>query len=335
MSEEVSSALVRVDAEVAAHCSADWELSAAATERIERAPSPHTLRAYRKWIIDWTRWCDEVGRVSLPATPQTLAEYVSHLADQNKGIPTIRMAVAAIRFQHAGAGFEGQPAGKLAELIARTHAREQADSGVRTGQATPILLDALRVMVDTCSPSTPRGHRDRLILVLGWAAMLRRSELAALQLRDIAQTDDGLTVFIARSKTDKNAKGATVPVPNGAHPDTDPTRVWKAWVETLAEMGISQGPLLRSIDRGGHIGTQITGHGLNAVVRSAAKRAGLTGDYTAHGLRAGGATEAYKGGAVVSAIAEHGRWAKNSPVVLGYIRSVDKWRDNPMRGIGL
>jgi hypothetical protein len=63
--------------------------------------------------------------------------------------------------------------------------------------------------------------------------------------------------------------------------------------------------------------------------------AGLTGSYTAHSLRAGGATAAYRAGVVVSSIAEHGRWAKNSPVVLGYIRSVDKWRDNPMRGIGL
>ena len=34
-------------------------------------------------------------------------------------------------------------------------------------------------------------------------------------------------------------------------------------------------------------------------------------------------------------IAEHGRWAKTSPRVLEYIRPVEKWRGNPMRGIGL
>jgi integrase len=317
------------------HRPVDWELSAAATARIERAPSPHTLRAYRKWIADWTTWCEHVGRSSLPATPQTLAEYVSHLADLNKGIPTIRIAVAAIRFQHAGAGYEGQPVGKLATLVQRTHGRERADAGARTGQATPILLDALRTMVDTCSPDTPRGQRDRLILVLGWSAMLRRSELAALQIGDITKTSDGLTIYIARSKTDKNAEGAGVPVPHGTHRDTDPTRVWATWISTLNELGITSGPLLRSIDLGGRIGDRISGDGINDVVRSAAKRAGLVGSYTAHSLRAGGATAAYRAGAVVSSIAEHGRWAKNSPVVLGYIRSVDKWRDNPMRGIGL
>lgn len=317
------------------HQPSDWELSDAATARIERAPSPHTMRAYRKWIADWNDWCQHVGRCPLPATSQTLAEYVSHLADRNKGIPTITVAIAAIRFQHAGAGYEGQPVGKLATLVARTHARERADSGVRTGQATPILLDTLRAMVDTCPPETARGKRDRLILVLGWAAMLRRSELAALQLGDITQTADGLAVFIARSKTDKDAKGAGVPIPHGTHPDTDPARVWMTWVETLADRGITTGALLRSIAQNGQIGARITGDGINDVVKAAAKRAGLTGSYTAHSLRAGGATAAYRAGSVVSAIAEHGRWAKNSPVVLGYIRSVDKWRDNPMRGIGL
>jgi hypothetical protein len=58
-------------------------------------------------------------------------------------------------------------------------------------------------------------------------------------------------------------------------------------------------------------------------------------DFTAHGLRAGGPTEAAKAGHPASFIAEHGRWSKTSPQVLEYIRPVDRWRDNPMRGIGM
>jgi len=37
----------------------------------------------------------------------------------------------------------------------------------------------------------------------------------------------------------------------------------------------------------------------------------------------------------VSTIAAHGRWAAGSPVVLSYIRAVDRWRDNALTGIGL
>ncbi|WP_198168345.1 pyridoxamine 5'-phosphate oxidase family protein [Herbidospora yilanensis] len=34
-------------------------------------------------------------------------------------------------------------------------------------------------------------------------------------------------------------------------------------------------------------------------------------------------------------IAAHGRWAPTSPVVLGYICAMDRWRDNVMRNVGL
>lgn len=61
----------------------------------------------------------------------------------------------------------------------------------------------------------------------------------------------------------------------------------------------------------------------------------LADAYTAHGLRAGGATSAAKAGAPMSAITRHGRWADGSPVVAGYIRQADKWNDNPLHGIGL
>ncbi|MGI5293254.1 tyrosine-type recombinase/integrase, partial [Nonomuraea polychroma] len=57
--------------------------------------------------------------------------------------------------------------------------------------------------------------------------------------------------------------------------------------------------------------------------------------YTAHSLRAGGATVAYAAGVPVSTIAKHGRWDPQSPVVLKYIRAVDRWRDNAMRNVGL
>ncbi|GAA1773492.1 hypothetical protein [Nonomuraea bangladeshensis] len=48
---------------------------------------------------------------------------------------------------------------------------------------------------------------------------------------------------------------------------------------------------------------------------------------TAHSLRAGGVP--------VAVIAKHGRWAPASPVVLRYIRAVDRWRDNAMPNVGL
>ena len=179
--------------------------------------------------------------------------------------------------------------------------------------------------------------RDRLALVLGLAMMGRRSEMAALNLSDVVETDDGLEVFVGRSKRDQDAKGAVVAVPRGSPPDTDPVRLLARWRAVLAEQGVTSGRLLRSMTRHGRIGERLSPAAINDIVQRAAARAELphAADYTAHSLRTGGATSAYRAGAPVSSIARHGRWAPNSPVVLGYIRSVDRWRDNPMRAVGL
>ncbi|GAA3420301.1 hypothetical protein [Streptosporangium vulgare] len=66
-------------------------------------------------------------------------------------------------------------------------------------------------MIDGCDPATLTGLRDRAALVLGFALMGRRAELAALDIEDLALTVDGLEVTIGQSKTDQDARGEVVP----------------------------------------------------------------------------------------------------------------------------
>lgn len=57
----------------------DWR---AALVRLEGAYSPATLRAYATDFAQFQSWCMAVGRVVLPATPETVAAY---LADPESG----------------------------------------------------------------------------------------------------------------------------------------------------------------------------------------------------------------------------------------------------------
>ncbi|MEV4895183.1 tyrosine-type recombinase/integrase [Nonomuraea sp. NPDC055795] len=179
--------------------------------------------------------------------------------------------------------------------------------------------------------------------------MGRRSEITDVEIGELTVTEDGLEVFVPLSKTDQDAHGETVAIPYGSHPDTCPVRVVRAWLATLTEHGIATGALFRAIDRHGGIGDRerraagrgtrgrLSPQAVNLIVKRAATAAGLehAEAYTAHGLRAGGATSAAKVIAPMSAITRHGRWADGSTVVAGYIRQADKWTDNPLRGIGL
>ncbi|MFF5212242.1 tyrosine-type recombinase/integrase [Streptosporangium sp. NPDC000396] len=115
----------------------------------------------------------------------------------------------------------------------------------------------------------------------------------------------------------------------------------------LHEHGITAGALLRPIDRFGRIGgtpgwagrggARLSGVTLNQIVKDAALRAGLADaeHYSAHGLRAGGATTLADAGVPTGKIAEQGRWKPTSPTVHGYVRAADRWRDNPMAQGGL
>ncbi|MFF1684568.1 tyrosine-type recombinase/integrase [Streptomyces sp. NPDC058254] len=321
-------------AEVAPH-DPNTALSPAALDRLDRSIPDNTKTAYRRQARDFIAWCEEHDRDTLPATAQTLADYVSHLCDLDRAPSTIEQAIATIRVAHREAGHDGQPDTRAALRILKTHKRDRAEAGKRKRKAPPVTLNVLRAMVDAADPATLTGRRDRVMVVLGFAMMARRSELAALRIEDVTFTDDGLTVLIRKSKTDQEATGSEVNIPHGVHPDTDPVRVVRAWLDTLDG---SEGPLLRAINRWDQLQPGgMSGAAINERVRKLAIEAGVpnAATFTAHGLRAGGPTEAAKAGQPVSFIADHGRWSKSSTQVLEYIRPVDKWRDNPMRGIGL
>lgn len=320
-----------------AHRPADGEISAAASAEITKSIPDSTRRAYTRWITDFADWCESHDRTSFPATAETLVEYVVWLKHLGKGVPSMRQAIAAIRSEHAIRGYPGEPNAYLARLVARGHAREQASMGVRSKQAPPLLRDDIEAMLAVSDPNTLRGSRDRLILAVGWTVLLRRSELAALHYPDVrpcANPDDGIDVFIAASKTDQEARGAIRTAPHGEYINTPPMLIDYRRARLAAGLD-SDGPLFVSIEVGGRIGRSITGDAINDLVKDTARRAGLRNpdDYSAHSLRAGGATGMYLAGCTIDEIIERGRWAAGSTVVMGYIRAVDRTRRNSMTGV--
>ncbi|WP_123467135.1 integrase [Streptomyces sp. CEV 2-1] len=169
--------------------------------------------------------------------------------------------------------------------------------------------------------------------------MARRSERSGLHIEDVKEDDEGdLTILIRSSKTDQEGDGAEVIVPRGVHNETDPVRVVRAYKEALVERGVTTGRLLRAINQWDQITHDtMSGDAINEMVQRRAARV-LPDDNlvcTAHGFRAGGAGEAYKNKAPLSAIRNQGRWAEGSPQILEYIRVVDARAENPVRGIGL
>jgi integrase len=147
-------------------------------------------------------WCESVKAADLPAQPATVAGYLAHLADSGRKASTIGRQLAAIAYAHKLKGLEPPTSTEAVNVVMRGIRRTIGVAPAGKAPATAAAIDAMLSHI----PATLIGCRDRAILLLGFAAALRRSELVALKLDDLEFGPDGLMVHIRRSKTDQDGR---------------------------------------------------------------------------------------------------------------------------------
>lgn len=295
------------------------------------ALAPATLRAYRADWQHFLAWCREAGWPALPAAPDTVAAYLASMAKTHTSSALVRRLAALSRAHRLA----GQDWPRAHPAIRNTLRGIQRKYGRPQRQSAALATEELRRLVEACG-GTLAGKRDRALLLLGYAAALRRSELVAIQREHVIFTHDGLRLLIPRAKGDQTGKGASLGIPRGKRPDTCPVRAVEAW---LAASDCRYGPVFRAVDMRGVIG----GRALHpdAVRTILAKRAGIAGLKVAsgerlspHGLRAGFITQAYIAGARDEQIMDHTR-QKDLRTMRGYVRRAKLVSDSPAKLLGL
>lgn len=257
---------------------------------LDASSSANTRRAYRADWQHFTSWCEGAGLAALPAAPATVARYLAHLADGGRKASTVQRRAAAIRAAHRAAGAEVPTA---AEGVRATLRGIRRSVGTRPNRKAPTTAELLATMLGSLSDGLT-GLRDRAILLLGFAAALRRSELVALHVSHIERRGRGIVIHIANSKTDQEGRGETIPVPNGK--GLRPVAALDAW---LAAAAITEGPIFREVDRHGRVGLQaLSDRSVARIVKRAAAAAGLdAARFSGHSMRAGFVTSSLAGGA--------------------------------------
>lgn len=287
--------------------------------------SEGTRRAYLSDLAGFARWCEGVGLRPLPAEAATIAGYLAHLATQGLKASTIKRKIAAIRYGHRLRGLDCQAG---AELVRSVHKGIRNRIGTRPDQKAPATAETVAKMVRRIPASTLAGKRDRALILLGFGAALRRSELVGLDVEDLAQQREGVLVTVRRSKTDQEGRGHEVAVPRGSR-----LRVPVALEDWTASAGLTAGPLFRRIRKGDRLTDErLTGHAVAEIVKRWALAAKLDpADFAGHSLRAGFVTSALEAGADVFAAADQGRWRKLE-TVREYDRRAKAFRNNAGKG---
>jgi site-specific recombinase XerD len=290
----------------------------------ESALAPATRRAYERDWLTFARWCAERGLRAIPAAPATVAAFLAAEADREFRPVTIARRAPAIAAAHraqdqANPGDSGAVAAVMSG-IRRAHGTEPRQ------QAKPLELDPLGRLLEPIDATTLAGLRDRALILLGFSAALRRSELVALDVQDLRfDLGRGLTVTIRRSKTDQEREGQVVAVPCARARDRCAVR---APQECLHAAAIHRGAVFRQMRRGDTLtDRRLSDQSVALIIKKRARAAGLphTELLSGHSLRAGYATTAAAADVEERKAANVTRH-KNITVLRGYIRRANRLR---------
>jgi hypothetical protein len=320
---------------------ADYQLTQATKDALRESVPKETRRKYEAWWSRVATWALSNGRVPLPMHPNTLTEWVRELCETRSertgellSGASLEQAVAAVRSVHTIAGYDGQPGTKDARRLIRAHKKKLADLGRRPKQSAVLtpeqVADCVRVIERDLRAAreaaraaghdelraTVRHLRNRFIVTGSFSAWTRRSELAALNRSDVTRTEAGIRGHVRTSKTDQTGKGR--PIRMDRRGDVlDPVTAWAEYTNALTALGITDGRLLRRVDRWGNVDSGLSGDAVNDITQDIARRAGHAVDaigrtLTAQGWRASGNTAAKRAGASLDARRRRGGWSPKS-----------------------
>jgi site-specific recombinase XerD len=304
-----------------------------ARKYIAGSMAPATVRAYTSDLRQFSEWCAAYSLPVLPATPEIVALYVAELAETHKPA-TLTRRLSAISQAHQTAGYESPT---QASAVRKTMAGIRRAKGTAPVAKAPLAVSDLRLIVTDHLPHdfrgrlTPKGSRDRALLLLGFAGAFRRSELVGLDCADVEHVAEGLIVTLRRSKTDQEGAGRKVGIPYGA--ETCPVRALEAW---LQESSISDGPIFRPVDVWGNVAAaRLSDHAVAVIVKRYAAAIGRdAATFAGHSLRAGFATAAAKAGAAERDIMNQ-TGHRSLTMLRRYIRDGSLFTRNAAASVGL
>ena len=286
-------------------------------KNLKSSKANNTLRAYKADFKDFVLFCQKNGLSAMPSDPKILTLYLTHLSKSSK-YSTLKRRLASISVVHR---LNGHYLDTKHPVITENLLGIKRVKGTYQKAKKPILINDLKLIIKAIieDKNLNNSIKNKALLLIGFAGGFRRSELVAIDLEDIEFVQEGVKIFVKRSKTDQSGEGMTKGIPYFTDSNYCPVESLKKWIK---ESKIKSGKIFDMSDRN-----------VALTIKKYAAIAGLDENkYSGHSLRSGFATTTAEQGAEersIMAMTGH----KTTQMVRRYIQEANLFKNNALNKI--
>ena len=284
-------------------------------KNLKNSKAGNTLRAYQSDFKDFSAFCAKNGLSSMPSEPKILSLYLTYLSGTSK-FSTLKRRIASISVIHKMKGHYLDT--KHPVIMENLHGIKRS-KGSNQKAKKPILINELKLIInaiDKVNQLEKKKIRDKAIILVGFSGGFRRSELVNIDYEDLEFVNEGLKIFIKRSKTDQSGEGMIKAIPYFDNKIFCPVLAIKNWVNFSK---IRSGKIFSVSDKS-----------IALIIKKYALIVGLDPNkYGGHSLRSGFATSAAESGAEernIMAMTGH----KTTQMVRRYIQEANLFKNNAL-----
>jgi len=298
-------------------------------KNLRNSKAANTLRAYQADFKDFSAFCVKNDLNPIPTSPKILSLYLTHLSTTSK-YSTLKRRIASISVFHK---MKGHYLDTKHPIIMENLQGIKRVKGINQKSKKPILIKDLKLIIkvideylnycglpESGDTRNIQGKiRDKAIILIGFSGGFRRSELVNIDYGDIEFVNEGVKIFIKRSKTDQSGEGMIKAIPYFDNKTFCPVLALNHWIEYSQ---IKSGKLFDISDKS-----------VALIIKKYASLAGLDANkYGGHSLRSGFATSAAEFGAeerYIMAMTGH----KTTQMVRRYIQEANLFKNNALNKI--
>ena len=282
-------------------------------DNLNLSKAKNTVRAYKSDFNDFALFCSKHGMQSMPTEPKIVSLYLTYLSKHSR-FSTLKRRLASINVMHK---YKGHYLDTKHPIIVENLMGIKRQIGVHQKAKKPLLFNDLKQIIKVINNSELNDFkklRDKTLILIGFSGGFRRSELVAITKDDVEFVNEGVKIFVKKSKSDQSGEGMTKAIPFFKYVEYCPVDHLKNWM----------------FENRNNLVFPISDKNVALIIKKHAFKAGLDHKkYAGHSLRSGFATTTAELGASernIMAMTGH----KSVDMVRRYIKEADLFKNNAL-----